>query len=215
MRTSFSLIVFDLDGTLVDTAEDIAAALNVTLLEAGFSTLPTAEVIGYVGDGAARLLQRALPPINGADLPKLVQQFKTHYAASVCVHSRLYPGMSELLARLAATTPLAVVTNKPGDLARALFQALGIAGLFRNIIGEGDGFPRKPAPDSIRWLLEQHQLVPGQALLVGDGLPDLQVGAAVGCSVAAAGWGYTPKQALADAGATYFLETPAELAALL
>ena len=215
MRTSFSLIVFDLDGTLVDTAEDIAVALNATLLEAGFSTLPTAEVIGYVGDGAARLLQRALPPINGADLPKLVQQFKTHYAANVCVHSRLYPGVSELLARLAATTPLAVVTNKPGELARALFQALGIAGLFRNIIGEGDGFPRKPAPDSIRWLLEQHHLVPGQALLVGDGLPDLQVGAAVGCPVAAAGWGYTQRQSLADAGATYFLETPADLAALL
>ena len=217
MPSRFSLVLFDLDGTLVDTAEDIAAALNAALGDRGFPTLPTPTVVGYVGNGAAKLVQRALPPAEVAadDEADLVRRFKAHYAANVCVRSRLYPGIAELLARLPPDVGLAVLTNKPGDLARPLLQALGLARRFQHIIGEGDGFARKPAPDSVRWLMQQHGAAPETTLLVGDGLPDVQVARAAGCAAAAATWGYTPRAALSAEQPTFIADTPAEVGDLI
>jgi phosphoglycolate phosphatase len=217
MPPRFSLVLFDLDGTLVDTAEDIAAALNAALHEGGLPTLPTASVVGYIGNGAAKLVQRALPPAEAAaaDEAELVRRFKSHYAAKVCDRSRLYPGIVELLARLPPDVALAVLTNKPGDLARPLLEVLGIAGRFQHIIGEGDGFARKPAPDAVQWLLEHHRVTPDSALVVGDGLPDVQVARAAGCAAAAATWGYTARAALSAERPTFIVDAPADLAELI
>ena len=217
MPPRFSLVLFDLDGTLVDTAEDIAAALNAALDDRGFPTLPTASVVGYIGNGAAKLVQRALPPADAeaAIEADLVHRFKAHYAANVCVHSRLYPGIADLLARLPPALALAVLTNKPGDLARPLLGALGIASRFAHIIGESDGFARKPAPDAVRWLMEKHGVNPGATLVVGDGLPDVQVARALGCPVAAATWGYTRREALLAEQPTFIVETPADVARIV
>ncbi|HVR61014.1 MAG TPA: HAD hydrolase-like protein [Polyangia bacterium] len=218
MPPRFSLVLFDLDGTLVDTAEDIAAALNAALDDRGFPTLPTESVVGYIGNGATRLVQRALPPAADAapaDEADLVRRFKAHYAANVCVRSRIYPGIAEMLARLPPAVSLAVLTNKPGDLARPLLEALGIAGRFQHIIGEGDGFARKPAPDAAQWLMRQHGVAPDAALLVGDGLPDVQVARAAGCPVAAATWGYTTRAALSAEQPTFIVDTPAAVAQLI
>ncbi|HEY2903150.1 MAG TPA: phosphoglycolate phosphatase [Polyangia bacterium] len=214
----FSLLLFDLDGTLVDTAEDIAVALNATLAEAGFAPLPTERVIGYIGNGAARLIERALPAAMTAQvtLDALVARFKAHYAAHVCQRSRIYPGVGELLEHAAgAGLPLAVLTNKPGDLARALLAALGIGERFRHIIGDGDGFARKPAPDAVHWLCTQYQRPPSSALFVGDGIPDVQVARAAGCPVAAATWGYTARATLAAEEPTFLVDDPSAVEALL
>ncbi|HEX3697782.1 MAG TPA: phosphoglycolate phosphatase [Polyangia bacterium] len=214
----FSLLLFDLDGTLVDTAEDIATALNATLAEAGVAPLPTERVIGFIGNGATRLIERALPAEAAGKLTPaaLVPRFKAHYAAHVCQRSRVYPGVVELLGRAAAAgIPLAVLTNKPGDLARALLAALGIGEWFRHIIGDGDGFARKPAPEAVHWLCTQHQLPPSSALFVGDGVPDVQVARAAGCSVAAATWGYSAREALAAEAPTFVVDDLTAVAALL
>jgi phosphoglycolate phosphatase len=209
------LILFDLDGTLVDSAPDIAAALNAALAELGQPTHPLPVVTSYVGDGAAKLVARAVEPSADVDQALLLERFKAQYAGNLCVRTRLYPGIVETLdAFAAAGTPLAVVTNKPGDLARALLRALHVDGRFADVVGDGDGFPRKPSPEIARAVCARHGVPSADTLLVGDGLPDVRLARAAGCRVAAVTWGYTPREALAAEAPDWLVEEPAALLAL-
>jgi phosphoglycolate phosphatase len=211
------LILFDLDGTLVDSAPDIARALNATMAEVGVPALPVARVVRCVGDGATRLVERALPP--GAsdapaypEVPDLVTRFRRHYAAAICVESRPYPGIVDVLTELAgAGTPMAVLTNKPGDLARSLLRALALDRFFDDVIGDGDGWARKPAPDGARAILARHGVPAAAALVVGDGVPDLRLGRAAGCPVAAVTWGYTARHDLEAEAPDYLIDEAAAL----
>lgn len=211
------LVIFDLDGTLVDSAPDIAAAVAVTLREAGVEPPPLGEVKAMVGDGARALIVRALAA-SGADRDPdlLLARFLVHYADGLCVASRLYEGVADLLARLqAAAIPAAVLTNKPGGLARALLARLGVSAAFTVVLGDGDGFPRKPDPAGARALLEQAAVAPGDAVVVGDGVPDVQLAAAVGARLVAVGWGYVAPDRLRAAGAPVVVSTAPELARAL
>jgi phosphoglycolate phosphatase len=212
----FPFILFDLDGTLVDSAPDIAAALNAALAEAGHPTVPPPTVINYVGDGATKLVERAIAPEAPAEVPDLVESFRRHYAAHVCVQTRLYPGVADALTRLREVgIRMAVLTNKPGDLARALLRALELDRWFGDdVVGDGDGFPRKPSPEAARHLLARAGVAPDRALVVGDGLADIRVGRAAGCPVAAATWGYTARELLAAERPDFMLESSAEIVAL-
>ena len=186
------LVIFDLDGTLVDSAPDIAAALAATLREAGLRAPPLERVKSMVGDGARVLIRRALADAAAtADEEALFARFMEHYRSGLCVGSRLYPGASEALDRLAAAgIAAAVVTNKPGALARPLLEQLGIAGRLSAIVGDGDGHPRKPDPGAARAILTKAGVAPARAAVVGDGLPDVQLARALGARAVAAGWGY-------------------------
>jgi phosphoglycolate phosphatase len=213
---TFDLAVFDLDGTLIDSLPDIAAALNRTLQAAGRAPLPRAQVGAYVGDGAARLVQRALPDDIAADrLAALVDDFRTSYAAHLCVETRPYPGIEAMLQRFAAATPLAVLTNKPSDLTRPLLRQLGLDRYFAHVIGDGDGFARKPAPDAGRWLLQQCGAAADATLVVGDGLPDMRFAHALGARSAAATWGYVGREPLAAERPTWMVDSPAQLVELV
>jgi phosphoglycolate phosphatase len=206
------LVIFDLDGTLVDSAPDIAAALNAALAELGQPTHPLGAVTSYVGDGAAKLVERSVDPAAEVDQERLLERFKAQYAANVCVHTRPYPGISELLAALQARgTPLAVLTNKPGDLARSLLRVLALESFFADVVGDGDGYARKPAPDAALALCAKHQVAPADSLMVGDGLPDVRMGRAAGCRVAAVAWGYTSIEGLALERPDWIVDGPEEL----
>jgi len=211
--------ILDLDGTLVDSAPDIRRALNAALAEAGLPPLSLAEVTARIGDGAAKLVERAVPPeAAAADVPALLARFREHYSEAVCVDSRVYPGVPLTLATMAERgARLTVLTNKPGDLARRLLETLGLAASIADLVGDGDGFPRKPAPDAARALLARAGLAAGgaRAWVVGDGVPDVRLGHALGCPVAAAAWGYTPRAILEAEGPTRILERPEDLLALL
>jgi phosphoglycolate phosphatase len=210
------LVLFDLDGTLVDSAPDIAAALNAALAELGQPTHPLDVVTSYVGDGAAKLVQRAVAPASDVDPQELLARFKAHYAANVCVRTRVYPGVVELLERLAAAgTKLAVLTNKPGDLSRPLLRALGLDRFFADIIGDGDGFPRKPAPEAALHLFARYAITPAEAILVGDGIPDMRLARAAGCRVAAVTWGYTPRAELEAERPDWIIEAPSAVLGLV
>jgi phosphoglycolate phosphatase len=209
------LVLFDLDGTLVDSALDIAAALNGALAELGQPVHPLEVVTSYVGDGAAKLVERAVAPDAPVDPRLLLDRFRAHYAAHVAVHTRPYPGIVDALQRFAGEgAPLAVVTNKPGDLARALLNALDLSRFFADVVGDGDGFPRKPSADAARHLLTRHAARPADTLLVGDGLPDMRLGHALGCRVAAVAWGYTARELLAAERPDWIVGAPAELFSL-
>lgn len=190
----FDLVIFDLDGTLVDSVADIARALNSALASANLPTLPLETVSRFVGDGAAKLIERASPPSLGApdQQADLLARFVAAYAAKVCVESRLYPGVADLLGALAnAGVTSAVLTNKPGNLARDLLRALGIADHFTAVIGDLDGFPRKPDPTAAREVMRRAGADPSRTVVVGDGLPDVRMARVIPCAAIAAGWGYT------------------------
>jgi phosphoglycolate phosphatase len=220
VRAPFDLVIFDLDGTLVDSAPDIATALNATLSEVGLSPLPLPVVIGYVGDGAAKLLDRALEraPVDDARPPAavLLQRFLTHYRDHICERTRLYPGITELLDKLrAAGTLLAVLTNKPDALARRLVDALGITDRFFAIVGDGAGFPRKPDPTAAREIIARVGTGPERTAVVGDGLPDVRMAAAVPCASVAAAWGYLPAERLRAEQPRFLAESVAAAARIL
>jgi phosphoglycolate phosphatase len=209
------LVLFDLDGTLVDSAPDIAAALNAALVDLGLPPHPLPTVTSYVGDGAAKLVERAVGPSPEVDQALLLERFKIQYAANVCVATRPYPGIVELLDRYAAAgTLLAVVTNKPGDLARSLLDALTLRRYFVDVKGDGDGFPRKPSPEIALAICARQGVAPTDTLLVGDGLPDVGLARAAGCRVAAVAWGYTPREKLAAEHPDWIVETPVSLLTL-
>jgi phosphoglycolate phosphatase len=220
----YSLILFDLDGTLVDSLPDIGAALNQGLAALGRAPFPLDDVRSLVGEGVLRLAEKALarrPADAGAADPALAQVLADHvrasYRARPCVHTRLYPGIATLLERLRADPDrrLAVLTNKPGEVTRPLLAALGIDQLFHAVVGDGDGHPRKPDPAAARALLARFGVSPAQALVIGDGLPDLQVARAAGCDAAAALWGYTPRADLAALSPSYLLDAPVDALALV
>ncbi|HVZ73791.1 MAG TPA: phosphoglycolate phosphatase [Polyangia bacterium] len=209
------LVLFDLDGTLVDSAPDIAAALNAALADLGLPTHPLPTVTSYVGDGAAKLVERAVDPAAHVDQAVLLERFKARYAENVCVATKPYPGVVEMLDAFAARgTPLAVLTNKPGDLARSLLAALGLEARFADVVGDGDGYARKPSPDAALVLCAKHGVAPEETLVVGDGLPDVRLAHAAAIPVAAVTWGYTSEGGLALEGPDWIVDSPRELLTL-
>jgi phosphoglycolate phosphatase len=204
------LVLFDLDGTLVDTLPDIARALGDALTEIGLARPPLDVVRRMVGDGARQLVRRARAgrPEDAAEEDALLASFLASYRANVCVGSGLYPGAREALAALrAAGAALAVVTNKPGDLARALLTTLNTAAELDEIIGDGDGFPRKPDPTAARALLARFGSSPDRTVIIGDGLPDMRLAHALGATAVAAAWGYVPVTELAAESPTFVADS--------
>ena len=210
-------LVFDLDGTLIDSRRDLATAVNRTREELGLAPLALAEIVGMVGEGARRLVEKAL----GADVPperrfeEVFRRYLEHYRAVLLDTTRAYDGMPEALARLAARYPLAVLTNKPEDLSRAVLAGLGLLEHFAEVLG-GDSLPsRKPDPAGLLLLAGRLGVSPEHTLLVGDSAIDAATARAAGCRFALVTWGFSPPAVQAGIEAEARYATPAELAAAL
>lgn len=213
----FDLILFDLDGTLVDSLPDIASALNHALRASSLAPLPLDVVRGLVGEGVQRLVEKALAA-QGAerDAAAIAREVVAIYSEKPCVDTRLYPGIIETVAELHQRgVRLAVVTNKVGSVARALLAELRMRDLFDAIVGDGDGHARKPSPEAAVALMGQFGAKPDRTLMVGDGLPDLAMGRAAGCPVAAVTWGYTDRGAIDAQAPDFVVDQPVELLSLL
>jgi phosphoglycolate phosphatase len=215
--TAVDLVLFDLDGTLADTVPDIGAALAATLDEVGVPAPPLAVVKELVGDGARKLIERALARASAdEEVEVLFTRFLVHYGAKLCVGSRLYPGVTHALASARdAGVALAVLTNKPGALARDLLDSLGVSGAFLAVIGDSDGFPRKPDPGAARALIERAGTVARRTAMIGDGLPDVRTARAVGALAIAAAWGYVAPELLRAESPDFVAATPAEAIAFV
>ena len=168
-------LCLDLDGTLVDSRSDIAAACNHALQALGRSPLPEAIVAGFVGDGARKLLSRALRTDQEPLLGEALLLFEAFYAAHPADHTTLLPGARELLER--SPVPLALVTNKPRLATEQILEALGIRGFFRDIAAGGDA-PLKPRPDLVQRALGGLGLEASNTWMVGDGPQDMGAGRA-------------------------------------
>ncbi|MBI3996407.1 MAG: HAD-IA family hydrolase [Candidatus Omnitrophica bacterium] len=173
------LIVYDLDGTLVDTLEDIAASANHMRAELGLPLLPARQIRGYIGQGLHELVRHCLHTED----PKLVEQgtkiYRRHYTLHLLDHSRLYPHAPSVLAYFKGRRQ-AVITNKPNPYSRDILTALGIADFFFDIIGGNSAYPKKPDPTSLLALMASERIDPTEALFVGDSPIDIETGRKAG-----------------------------------
>jgi phosphoglycolate phosphatase len=190
------LAIFDLDGTLVDSLPDIAAALNAALRDAGLEPFPVGDTARMVGHGARLLVERALvargQPTDTSSVDALWAAFITHYDAHPCDLTRLYPGALAALDALAADGwAVALCTNKPEAIAQQVLDALGITDRFVSIIGGQDSLPLKPAPDMVLLNLCDANVMADRAVMIGDSPADLEAARAAGIPVILMAHGYS------------------------
>jgi phosphoglycolate phosphatase len=184
-------MLLDLDGTLVDSVPDLAAALNRSLAAHGLAPLSRPLVQGFVGDGAKALVDRGFAHYRRVADAAVLQTFLDDYGANAAVETRPYPGVPEGLARLRdAGWTLAVCTNKPEGPARSLLAALGLAGHFA-VVGGGDSFPaRKPDPAHLLATLAAAGGTVDRCVMVGDHHNDILAAVGAGVPAVWARWGY-------------------------
>jgi phosphoglycolate phosphatase len=174
------LLVFDLDGTLVDSKEDLAVAVNVAIGSFGFPPLQHREIYGYVGDGAAALIRRALPPGQDGLLPQVLDRFLSYYRRHLLDTTRPYPGVVGALRKWSGAYRMALLTNKPIEMTEAILSGLSLAGYFSDVRG-GDSFEtKKPDPRGLLHILEEAGAPPGETVMVGDAKNDILAGKAAG-----------------------------------
>ena len=211
---AYRLIIFDLDGTLVDSRADLSAAVNHALHAMGLPAVPLETVSSYVGEGARILMQRAL----GEHQDRIEQGlalFMAYYRVHLLDHTRLYPGIAELLEALAARPgTLAVLSNKPEAMTRAVLEGLGVLRYFAAVLG-GDSLPaRKPDPAGIDHLRSLTATPRESVLVVGDSAIDARTAAAAGVAFCGVAWGLAP-DSLRAAPVRHVITHPRELLAVV
>lgn len=213
-RSAPRAILFDLDGTLVDSRRDIAEACNFALETVGHPRLDEETIAGFVGDGARNLVGRALAA-NGerGDLEQALASFHAFYAEHAAVHTRWMRGAREAIVAL-SDLPLALVTNKPRAATCAVLRALGAEAAFASVIAGGDG-PLKPHPGAVLLALQAVGVAAADAWLVGDGTQDILAGRAAGCRTIAVLGGFVSEAALSAAKPDVTISSLVELLPLV
>jgi phosphoglycolate phosphatase len=202
------LAILDLDGTLLDTLDDLWGAVNAALAEVGLPARSRAEVERFVGEGVRLLLARAVAPRHDLLEPALAAWWR-HYQVHCLDRTRPFPGMREQLAR--AGRHLAVLTNKPGRLARHILAGCGLADRFAAVVG-GDEAPRKPDPAGALDLMRRFGARRDQTVFVGDSPVDVRTARAAGVPLVAVTWGFRPRTELRAAGAVHLVDRVPQLA---
>ncbi len=202
------LAVFDLDGTLVDSVEDLHASVNHALAAVGLPPRSLAEVRSFVGEGARVLLAKAVAPRDELLNPALAA-WRPHYAAHCLDRTLPYPGVGPLLAGAGRT--LAVLTNKPGEMSRKILDGLGLLQRFAVVVG-GDEAPRKPDPTGLLEIMARVGAAPSETVFIGDSRHDVETARGAGVAMVAVTWGLTSRADLVRAGALVLADDAADLA---
>jgi phosphoglycolate phosphatase len=217
----FQAYLFDLDGTLIDSAPDICRVANIALQSVGRAPLPVQIVRGFVGDGLPALIQRALNyrdqrPIDGEALHPEEHKSATKvaqkaYFSTPVVDTTVYPGVRETLQQLRQTASIALVTNKPIGVTQKLLEHLDLLSLFSVVLG-GDSLPqRKPDPSPVKKALTELSIDPQHALFIGDHENDHLAARGAKTSVALVSYGYTSRTALSLLSPNFLLDDIREL----
>ncbi|MDP9122349.1 MAG: HAD hydrolase-like protein, partial [Acidobacteriota bacterium] len=185
-----SALVFDLDGTLIDSGRDITTAVNLTRADFGLPPLGSEQVGRMVGEGGRMLVRRALgAEVPAESLERALPLYLEHYRAVCLDTTAAYPGIETMLAELASSFPIAVLSNKAEAVSRHILARLGLMGDIREVVG-GDTLPtRKPNPGGLFLLADRFDLQAADLLLVGDLSVDADTARAAGCGFALAEWG--------------------------
>ena len=184
-------IFFDLDGTLIDSKQDIAAAVNFARRESGLPELPLQTVADFTGDGMTNLVRRSFSGTPFAEDDRVLELTRNYYSEHEVVYTVLYPGVDAGLKAMAeAGARLFLVTNKPQEIALGILEKLAVKRYFTSIIGGGGGFALKPAPDALLGMAEKYQLNRQWSWILGDHYTDLAAGRRAGVRRALAKWGF-------------------------
>ena len=207
-------VIFDLDGTLVDSLGDIAAAMNRSLAARGFPTHPVDAYRTFIGEGVAKLAERALPPGKQEEKAALLQAYQADYALNLLETSAPYPGIPELLDALSTRgIPMAVLSNKPDAPTRRIVETLLGRWHFQAVAGERPGVPRKPDPAVALELARAMDVAASAVAFVGDTLVDVFTARAAGMRPLGVLWGFRAQEVAASGVAT--VQHPEDLLPLL
>lgn len=209
-------VLFDLDGTLLDTARDLVHALHSVCDEEGQDKPPVTLAAPYVSTGAVGLVKLAFPQADGSKVERLRHRLVELYEQNICVHTAPYPGITELLDGLqAANIPWGVVTNKMRYLALPIMQQLGLYEDCKVLVGGDTAARSKPHPDPILHALDAMGIAAHRSIYVGDAEKDVIAGNAAGATTIAASWGYIPPEQEAHQwNADYTIDCPGDLLTL-
>jgi phosphoglycolate phosphatase len=190
---SAELLVFDLDGTLIDSKTDLVNSVNATRAFMHLGPLPVDTISSYVGDGAPTLVKRALPGAGEAQLEEALRYFLAYYKDHMLDATTLYPGVREALDELhAAGRPMAILTNKPVRFSVTLIGRLGLDAHFFKIYG-GNSFPeKKPHPGGLHALMQERATKPERTVMIGDSAVDIQTARNAGTRACGVTWGFQP-----------------------
>lgn len=206
-----TLILFDLDGTLLDSLGDLTDSTNHILAQYGCPLRTIDEIRSFVGNGAQMLIRLALPgKESDPPLAEALAAYKAYYATHSRIKTKPYDGILEALAEISKKHPVAIVSNKPDETTKALARELfgGIPAW-----GESADCQRKPAPDMLYKAMKE--LGADTCIYVGDSEVDVETAKNAGVPCLSVLWGFRDKQVLIDAGAEFFCENPADMAAMI
>ena len=220
---AIKLVIFDLDGTLIDSRRDLVHSVNAALRHIGRPELPDDVIAGYVGDGAPVLIQRALggESTDDALVRKGLEFFLAYYREHKLDHTTVYMGMAEALAAIQKAVPsatgngqtrrMAVLSNKPVNPSRAIVEALGLGPFFSQVYGGNSFATKKPDPEGARRLLEENAASPKETVIVGDSHVDVETGRNAGLWTVGVTYGFSA-HTLDDPKPDVTIDTTAELA---
>lgn len=215
---TYQAVIFDLDGTLLDTLDDLAASANRALTAHGYPSHPHHAYRWFIGDGSAVLIERALPAekrtcdIIDACLQALLADYNQNWHSA----TRPYDGIPELLDELQRRhRQMSVVTNKPHRFTGLMVDHYFKAVPFRAVLGQQDGIPKKPDPGQALAAARAMAVSPSDCLFLGDSAVDMQTAQRAGMLPVGADWGFRPTRELVDAGAAHVIKHPMELLRLL
>jgi phosphoglycolate phosphatase len=211
--------LFDLDGTLLDTAPDLARSANRMLAELGRPALPESEIRDYIGKGIANLVRQCVESTGGGsdgEHQRALEVFERHYAGGIANASHPYPGVVAGLEALArAGIAMGCVTNKAGRFTEPLLERTGLRGYF-GVVVSGDTVARKkPHADPLLYAADRLGAAPGETLMVGDSLNDVLSARAAGCPVVVVPYGYREGLSLAELGADAVVDTVEDAARMM
>ena len=217
---AIKLVIFDLDGTLIDSRLDLVHSVNAALRHIGRPELPDDVIASYVGDGAPILIQRALggEAVDDAIVRQGLQFFLSYYREHKLDHTTVYAGVKEALTAMQQASngvprKLAVLTNKPVVPSRAIVEALGLGPFFIQIYGGNSFATKKPGPEGARKLLEENDVRAEESAIVGDSHVDIETGQNAGLWTVGVNYGFAP-HTLCESPPDVLVDTPHELAQL-
>jgi phosphoglycolate phosphatase len=203
------LLIFDLDGTLIESKWDIASAVNLTLTELGLPARSQEEIFGFVGDGIKRLLRQAVGEDNQERYAEALKVFRGHYLTHCLDCTKFYPGIETVLTHFAQKHK-AVATNKSLEYTNKILGGLG-AHHFTYVVGGDDGFGLKPDPRMLQKIIDTLNVSKDRAILIGDSTNDINAGHNAGIKVCAVGYGMGDRAKMSACKPDWFIEKPEEL----
>ncbi|MEQ1681024.1 MAG: HAD-IA family hydrolase [Nitrospira sp.] len=208
-KTSVDLMIFDLDGTLIESKWDIANSVNLTLAELGLPERPIEEIFGFVGDGVKRLLRLAVGEGNQTKFEEALKVFRGHYLEHCLDRTRFYSGIEPMLQHFSHKDKV-IATNKSIEYTRVILNGLGPQH-FLYMVGGDNGFGLKPEPGMLLHIMEKVGASKERTILVGDSTNDINGGHNAGIRVCAVGYGMGNREKMAACQPDWFIEKPEQL----